>query len=118
MKTLLFILLFAISFNTAASEDYNCATRQYNLDIFLTNDRSTSMFIIDRFNYNTVYVGYVGFIERKEKISKFHFYGRSGPIVLSFSNNDLNQMPDKMNGFIDAELGGFIVYENLKCRIR
>jgi hypothetical protein len=117
MKTLL-LLFIMIPVQLLASADYNCQVRSYNLHIDMTNDRSTHVWVINRWNYNTVYQGYVGFIERKANNTTFYFYGNYEPIKLTFKNEDLQNEPQTMRGRIDTMLEGFIVYDNFDCKKR
>lgn len=118
MKTLILLITLLTSTISFASEDYHCSFRNYNIDIFLTNDESTSMFITNRFTYDTIYVGYVGWIERKAKKTNFHFYGNSGEITLTFKNEDLTNEPDRLSGAVDADLEGFWIVDQFKCQKR
>lgn len=118
MKTLIILLLFTASLASARSTNYHCQVRQYNLDIDMTGDRSTGLFIIDRYNYNTEYVGYAGSIERGNRVTTFYFYGNEGPIKLSFLNKDIQDQPSKIKGHIDAMLGGFLIVDYFNCKER
>lgn len=110
-----FIILCLISFQTFASADYHCTVRNYNLDLDMTNDYSTGLFIIERYRYETLYVGYVGFIKRNSKTTDFYFYGNYGENILTFKNEDLKNEPNKMNGKIEAELEGFYFIDKFIC---
>lgn len=114
MKILL-LLLTIVSFNIFAASDYDCQFRGYRLDLDMTNDYSTGIFIIDRFNYDTLYVGYVGFIERKSKTTDFTFYGNYGEHILSFNNTDLASEPERMKGWYEGDLRGFYIVDKFEC---
>jgi hypothetical protein len=113
MKIIMIIMLLM---NFAfASSDYTCQVRNYILDLDMTNDRSTGLFIIERWRYETLYVGYVGFIKRNSKTSDFHFYGNNGETILTFKNSDLESEPDRMQGRIETELEGFYIVDKFNC---
>lgn len=114
MKVLV-LLTILFAFNSFASSDYHCEFRNYILDLDMTNDRSTGLFIKERWRYETLYVGYVGFIKRNSKTSDFHFYGNSGEHILTFKNSDLESEPNKMYGRIEAELEGFYIVDKFTC---
>ena len=114
MKMIFLVISLFIS-SAFASSDYTCKFRNYILDLDMTNDRSTGLFIIERWRYETLYVGYVGHINRKQKTSDFHFYGRGGEYILTFNNKDLNTEPNIMYGRIEAELEGFYIVDRFKC---
>lgn len=112
-----FLMLFS-TLSYGRSTDYQCIVRDYTLDIDMTGDRSTGMFITDRYNYDTIYVGYAGSIDRGSRVSTFYFYGNEGPIKLSFQNKDLQARPQTMRGHIDATLRGFLVVDYFNCKQR
>lgn len=99
-----------------ASADYTCQFRNYILDLDMTNDRSTGLFIIERWRYETLYVGYVGWINRESKTSDFHFYGNSGEHILTFRNSDLESEPATMKGRIETELQGYYMVDTFTCK--
>lgn len=111
----LLVLMCLISFNSFASADYSCTFRNYKLEIDMTNDESTGLFVIERWRYETLYVGYVGFIERKNKISNFYFYGNEGEIILTFKNSELLNEKDKLSASIEAQLEGFYFVDKFYC---
>lgn len=117
MKFIAFILFF-LSFNTFASAQYKCSFRNYTLDLDMTNDRSTGLFIIEKYRYETLYSGYVGSIQRKSKTSDFHFYGSSGEHILTFRNSDLKEEPSSLEGRIEATLEGFYIVDRFECKKR
>lgn len=115
IKTVL--CLFFISINLFASSDYICSFRNYRLDLDMTNDESTGLFITERFHYNTLYVGYVGFINRKAQTTDFHFYGND-EYILTFKNNDLSNEPEQIKGRFEGTLEGFYMVDRFSCKKR
>lgn len=113
MKILL-IIVTLLSIN-AFADDYTCTFRNYTLDLDMTNDRSTGLFIIERYRYETLYVGYVGHIQRNRKTSDFYFYGRNGENILTFNNSDLQNEPQRMHGRYEGTLEGFYLVDNFTC---
>lgn len=113
MKILL-VLGILLSFN-ALSADYKCSFRNYTLDLDMTNDRSTGLFIIERNRYETLYVGYAGHIQRNSKTSDFYFYGNNGENILTFNNTDLANSPTKMYGRYEGTLEGFYLVDRFTC---
>jgi len=114
----LFILSTLFTLQAFASSDYKCNFRNYTLDLQMTNDRSTGLFIIERYRYETLYNGYVGSIERRTNKTDFIFYGRSGEIILTFNTPDLLNEPARMRGRIEADLEGFYIVDNFICTKR
>tara|TARA_B100001971_G_scaffold84647_1_gene78123 strand:- start:230388 stop:230738 length:351 start_codon:yes stop_codon:yes gene_type:complete len=116
MKIILILLsLFTV---TSYAADYTCKFRNYTLDLDMTNDRSTGLFIIERYRYETLYVGYVGHIERKANTSDFYFYGNNGENILSFKNSDLKNEPSRMSGRYEGTLEGFYLVDKFNCTKR
>ena len=110
------ILLTALfTFNSFASSNYQCSFRNYILDLDMTNDRSTGLFIKERYRYETLYVGYAGSIQRNANTSDFYFYGQSGEHILTFKNSDLKNEPAQMKGRIEATLEGFYIVDTFTC---
>jgi len=109
------ILLLFVPFQVYASADYHCQVRSYDLDIDMTNDKSTHVWITNRYDYNVLYQGYVGSIERGNKVTSFTFYGNSEPTILSFPNTELESEPQKLTGHIDAMLEGFLIVDYFAC---
>lgn len=115
MKYLILILLFAGS-AWAQSTDYICQVRQYQLDIDMTGDRSTHVWIHDRYNHEMIFHGYAGSIEQGNRVSTFFFYGNQEPVKLSFLNKDIQERPKQLKGHIDTILGGFLVVDYFNCK--
>jgi hypothetical protein len=115
MKTLLMIFLVCISNHAySLSEDYHCDVRQYDLDITLTQDRSTSMWFRDR--YDVLAMGYAGSVEKKGDKTIFHFYpGQFSPIDLTFKTQDTIDLPEKILGQIYISGPFFSLRDDLTC---
>lgn len=115
MKTILLLLLVSISNHAfSLSEDYHCDVRQYDLDITLTQDRSTSMWFRDR--YDVLAMGYAGSIEKKGSNTIYHFYpGQFSPIDITFKTQDTIDLPEKIQGGIYISGPFFVLRDDLTC---
>lgn len=111
---LLFILLVLTS-SAFAGTDYHCQVRNYIIDLELSNDRSTGVFITNRWNHDTLHVGYAGSIERGKRVTSFYFYGRGEPTILSFLNEEIKKKPNKLKAHIEAGLEGFYFTDYFTC---
>ena len=115
MKKILILLLISISGHAfSLSEDYHCDVRQYDLDITLTEDRSTSMTFRDR--YQVLATGYAGSVEKKGNNTIFHFYpGQFSPIDTTFKTQDTIDLPEKVLGEIYISGPFFVLRDDLTC---
>lgn len=113
MKLMLGLLLFTSS--VFAGTDYRCSVRNYNIDLELSNDRSTNIFITDRWRHETLHVGYAGSIERGNRVTSFYFYGQSEPTILSFLNKEIQDKPETLRAHIEAQLEGFYFTDYFTC---
>jgi hypothetical protein len=96
------------------SEDYQCRARQYQVDLFLTQDTSTSMWFRDR--YDVLAMGYAGSVEKKSAKTIYHFYpGQLGTIDISFNTQDTIDLPDRLVGTIYVNGSFFVFYDTLEC---
>lgn len=114
---IIILLTTLIALNSFAA-DYSCQFRNYTLELDMTNDRSTGLFIIERNRYETLYVGYAGFIKRNRNTSDFYFYGNNGENILSFNNSDLESEPRKMYGRYEGTLQGIYLVDRFSCTKR
>ena len=117
MKTLLMALLFSFSsFAMARSADYSCEVRQYDVDITLTGDTSTSMWFRD---YSEVLaMGYAGSVEKSGVKTIYHFYPQLGPIDMSFKTQDMLDFPEKITGRIHVNAPFFVLWDDMNCSRR
>jgi hypothetical protein len=113
-----FLLTLFLSLSSFASTDYSCSFRNYRLDLDMTNDQSTGLFLHDSWRYETLYVGYVGAIERSGRYSNFFFYGNEGEMRLQFLNTELAAQSDSLNVEFEGQLQGFYFLERFSCRKR
>lgn len=120
MKNIFIIALLALSFNSfAQSKDYACDVRQYRVELILTPDTSTSFFLMDMHNYQTLANGFAANITREKGLVTYHFYpGNAHPMKLTFREDDVNNMPDKMRGYIETKARGYLLWDYVNCRKR
>lgn len=117
MKKVALFILMCFSLNSfAISLDYTCQVRYYKIAITF-DEMSTSMFVTDRMTHETLYVGYVGSIERNGNFISYHFYPTNTlkNSVLTFDLEAITASEDKLFGFIDGSFNGFLIYDNLTC---
>ncbi len=96
------------------SEDYSCKVRQYQLDITLTQDTSTSMWFRDR--SEVLAMGYAGWVEKSGANSIYHFYpGSFGTVDITFNTQDAADLPAKINGTIYISGSFFVLWDNIEC---
>jgi hypothetical protein len=118
MKTFFILFLMGLStFTYAFSEDYDCEVRQYDVNITLTQDTSTSMWF--RQNYDVLAMGYAGWVEKKDGKSIYHFYpGQFSPIEITFKTQDTIDLPVKLRGMIYISGPFFSLWDELHCTRR
>jgi hypothetical protein len=117
MKTLLLILLASTStYVFSRTSDYDCTVRQYVVDLTLTQDTSTSMWLKDR--YDVMAMGYAGSLEKKEGNTIYHFYPQLGPIELTFRTQDTIDLPENLYGWIHVNAPFFVLWDKMECSRR
>jgi hypothetical protein len=111
------IILMLISFNSFAYDaDYSCDLGQYRLDVTLTADKSTSMWLTDLNNRSVIAQGYAKVIEKVGDKSNYFFYpGIAEPVKLTFKTQDAIDFPDMIRGRIETKAGGFLLWEKMDC---
>lgn len=108
------LLLLTLSFQAfSQSADYDCDVRQYDVDLTLTQDTSTSMWFRDR--YDVLAMGYAGSLEKKEGKTIYHFYPQLGPIEITFITQDTIDLPKKLSGWIHVNAPFFVLWDKLEC---
>jgi len=114
MKKLFVLLALLLSFQAfSASADYRCGVRSYKVDLTVDGS-STAIWFYE--GYDLLALGYVKWIESKGNDKVFHFYpGNSEPLKLIFKAVDIEKLPLKMTGWIDAMPRGFILWDKLSC---
>jgi hypothetical protein len=117
MKILLTTLLLSFSsFAVARSADYSCEVRQYDVDITITGDTSTSMWFRD---YSEVLaMGYAGSLEKSGVKTIYHFYPQLGPIDMTFNTQDMIDFPEKLTGSIHVNAPFFVLWDEMSCKRR
>lgn len=115
MKTILGLtLLFVSTYAFSRSADYQCRARQYQVDLTLTQDTSTSMWFRDR--YDVLAMGYAGSLEKTSSKTIYHFYpGRLGNIDITFKTPDTIDLPDRLIGSIYVNGSFFVFSDTLEC---
>lgn len=116
MKKLILTALFLFTSSVfARSADYSCRVRQYNIDLNLTQDTSTSLFFRD--GYDVLGVGYAGWVEKAGAKTNYHFYlNQYSPMILTFKTQDTEDLPQKLVGWIDVHAPFFVLWDELVCR--
>ena len=116
MKKLFFNLLMLASFSSfAGTVDYTCGFRQYQINITF-DEMSTNMFLIDRLSHETIYVGYVGWIETQGNFQKYHFYPSNGrDSILTLNKEDIANQVTRTSGWIDGQFNGWLMYDSIIC---
>lgn len=111
------IIALGLLFSTAAFAytDYRCSVRQYTVDLTLTQDRSTHMWL--REYHEVLAQAYAGSIEKKDGKSIYHFYpGNAEPASITFKTQDVIDLPETLNGRIETVARGFLLWDRLTCR--
>ena len=94
--------------------DYSCRVRQYQVDMTLTQDTSTSIRMMDR--HDTLALAYAGWVEKSGADSIYHFYpGQIGTIDLTFKTQDTIDLPKKLTGTIYVNGSFFVLWDKLEC---
>lgn len=114
MKKLIMILTLIVSTNLFAKE-YTCYKSNFKLVIDLYQDRSTHLWLYDRYNHHLYQQSYAGSIDRGNKVTSFYFYGRNEPVIISFMNTDILNQEANIRGHIDTMIDGFIVKGYFDC---
>jgi hypothetical protein len=115
MKMLILFLFLTLSqWSLAISEDYHCEVRQYDVDITLTQDTTTSMWF--RQNHEVLAMGYAGWVEKKGAKTTYHFYpGQFSPIEMTFKTQDTVDLPNRLTGWISVSGPFFSLWDELNC---
>ncbi len=115
MKILILAIFLSVSHSSfAISEDYSCEVRQYDVDITLTQDTSTSMWF--SLNHEVLAMGNAGFVEKKANETIYHFYpGQFSPIEMTFKNQDIIDQPQRLKGWINVSGPFFSLWDELDC---
>ena len=118
MKILFLLMILILSVPTfALSEDYDCSVRQYDVQITLTQDTSTSMWFRER--YDVLAMGYAGWVEKNGAKSIYHFYpAQFSPIEITFKTQDTIDLPAKLMGWISVSGPFFSLWDKLDCTKR
>ena len=117
----LFATLFLLSSATcfAQSADYSCEVLNYRVDLTLTTDESTSMWLSDTMTYETVLQGYANFIEKNGASSIYHFHQDSvGDLSLTFKTSDAVDLPQRISGVIQTTVRPILMREAVVCSRR
>jgi hypothetical protein len=116
MKTIIASLIFLIALQVhAASSEYLCRVRQYQIELTL-DGKSTHVWL--RNNQQVIWQNYVGWIEKTDAVTRFHFYGNfpNENTILAFKNSELKIQPLILQGMIDAKIQGFLVWDSISCK--
>lgn len=117
MKKLMLTSLMLISMNGfAQSADYSCDLGRYRLDVTLTPDTSTSMWLTDVYNHTTIAQGYAKAVSKVGDNTVYSFYpGQADPMKLTFKTQDIIVFPKIIKGSINTKAGGFLLIEKMDC---
>ena len=113
------ILLFSVLSSTQAfalPSDYSCEVGRYHIDLTLTDDQSTHIWLIDQDNHTVIFQGYAKAIERKDEFNRYYFYTPEGEAVVVFDRDDVLNRPWQLWGRIRATVEGFILHESFRCQ--
>lgn len=118
MRNLILVVGLLLSFSSFGA-DYVCDVRNYRVEIVLTPDTSTSYFLTDRNNYQTISHGFAASITKKDGVSTYFFYpGNADNVKLSFRTEDVENSPAKMKGYIETKARGFLLWDYMNCSKR
>lgn len=116
MKKYLFILVFIVSFKASAQHaDYHCTAGRFDVNLTLTQDKSTYLQLSER--YNTLATGYAKAIEKTGSKTIFSFYPQMGPIDMTVKTQDTIDLPETLIGSIRHQSPFNSFRETLECRI-
>ena len=118
MKNILLASLLIASFNSfAESADYVCGVQHYQVELTLSPDSNTSMWLTDTLPYETISQGFAEFVEKKGSTSTYHFYpAGADEVQLTFKTQDVLDLPETLNGYIETKAHGFLLWDKLPCR--
>lgn len=111
------ILAFSLLCSTAAFAytDYRCDVRQYTVDLTLTEDTSTHMWL--REYHDVLAQAYAGWVEKKDGKSTYHFYpGNADTAKITFKTQDVIDLPETLTGRIETTARGFLLWDRLNCK--
>lgn len=112
LLTFLFLSNFVLAF--AITEDYHCEVRQYDVELTLTQDTSTSMWF--KQNHQVLAMGYAGWVEKNGSKTIYHFYpGQFSPIEMTFKTQDTVDLPERLKGWISVSGPFFSLWDELLC---
>lgn len=115
MKKCILALCFLSSISALAYTDYRCEVRQYQVELTLTQDTSTHMWLLDR--HEVLAQAYAGWVEKKDAKLIYHFYpGNAEPAQITFKAQDVMDLPQKLDGYIETKARGFLLWDRLSCR--
>ena len=115
MKKFILGLCLLSSSAAFAYTDYVCEVRQYQVELTLTQDTSTHMWLRER--YEVLAHAYAGWVEKKDGKMIYHFYpGNAEPAQITFKAQDVIDLPEKLNGYIETKARGFLLWDRLNCR--
>ena len=117
MKKLLLACLLSISFNSfAQSADYVCEVMNFRVELTLTADEATSMWLTDTLNYEVILQGHATFVEKKGANSTYHFHqSGTGDVRLTFRTQHAVDFPERMTGVIQTTVRPILMRETLSC---
>lgn len=115
MKKFILGLSLLSSASAFAYTDYHCEVRQYQVELTLTQDTSTHMWLLDR--HEVLAHAYAGWVEKKEGKSTYHFYpGNADNAKITFKAQDVIDLPESLSGYIETTARGFLLWDRLSCR--
>jgi hypothetical protein len=111
--SVLFLGLFSLNL---WARDYKCTLPQYELTLQL-DDVSTTLWVSDRWRYETVFVDYVKWVQTVGANKVLYFYpSRGSESKITLSTADYENEPSKsISIFVDGNFDGQMIYQSLKC---
>src|SRR3989338_11715778 len=111
MKIIILFLALTSLNSFGRSRDYTCDVRLYRLDLTL-GDSSTSLWVWDKFAREYIYNGFASSREVLGSFVTYYFYPTTGAqSKLTFDQEDINELPDRLFGFIDGNFG-VLIYDD------
>jgi len=117
MKKLILSLILTASFSSfAQSADYVCEVMNFRVELTLTADETTSMWLTDTMNHEVIMQGYANFVEKKGLNSTYHFHqSGTGDARLTFKTKDAVDFPQRMTGVIQTTVRPILMRDTLNC---
>ena len=115
-----FISLILIFSQTASAlpSQYRCDGGRYQVDLDLTGDTSTHLWLTDLNQSSVLEQGYAKSIVQKNDHTQFVFYFSEGEMKLTVQNDDVSSLPDFFRAKILGTVQGLILRTNLDCQKR